>query len=122
MPDNTDYGVPRGRGFTAAWVQPFADRILIGPKGLGEAFVDDGHRRRSVGVACLEEATTDQGDSHGLEIVRSDNPLICFRRRIFQGHGLRVDGRRAGASLATQWQARNRSSELDAGLSLDAVE
>ena len=100
MADNSDHRVPRRFGAAAtALVQPLADSILIRPERPGQAFIDDGHVRRSIGIARVEKTPADQRNAHRLEVIRGYNPLIGLRRGVFERHRLRVYRRGAGPSV-----------------------
>ncbi len=64
--DHAHHGDPVRRGVGEA--EALADRILVGPRDLGEALIDDHVRRGGGGVRGLQEPAPEERDPHRLEV------------------------------------------------------
>ena len=69
VPDDTDDSQPCAGGGIGAKPQSFADRILVRPEAFRGQAGHEGARRAEGVIRALEQATRDEGNAHGGEVV-----------------------------------------------------
>src|SRR5262249_3571794 len=64
-------------GIAPAYVDPLAERVLVGEERTGEFLVDDYDFVRIRRVGCIEEPALQQRNAHGLKIISAHVLFVC---------------------------------------------
>src|SRR5256885_1276939 len=105
---------PRLLGVVMAQLDPFADRVFIGPEPARHRLIDDDHSRALGGALVVELASLAQRNSHSPKIIRASHAVSRARLMLRAGIGPPFDGEPAPRVSAADGQMANAAYRYDA--------